>query len=71
MRVTQAFQMEPQEVQTADNGKEFADHREFAQVTGMKSFLGGIQLCYSGIIHVWVCFLIRLCHNKWLIFDEK
>ena len=32
--------MEPQEVQTADNGKEFADHREFAQVTGMKSFFG-------------------------------
>ena len=39
--------MEPQEVQTADNGKEFADHREFAQVTGMKSFLGGIQLWAS------------------------
>lgn len=25
----------------------------------------------KSLFRIWICFFVRLFHNKWLIFDEK
>ena len=50
---------------------------QFAQVAGMKSFFGGIQLCQGGIIQERFCFLTkiqttkRLSNRLWSFLDTK
>ncbi|EKK8957771.1 AAA family ATPase [Campylobacter coli] len=35
------------------------------------TIITGTNSCGKSSILQTLCFFIRLCHNKWLIFDEK